>query len=276
MVDDPNSPDDLECDLRLDRQKRLERRVQVTRTLSPYRPISDTERAHIVETLKRTGIRYKTLISLIPSSFSDITMQIVKGWVNGTTKTARPEHIECVTSILAGLPDAADTQSPFSQAALDASHNARVNPSPVPAKPKKTATVIEPEPITKDRKLVLADPAIVMPRKSDLQGPRVFPNLSNERLPRKPKWKSSPTTSPQVLAYPDIYRMIDEETFDCLHAEVQRTRVSPSLMIKRFKSAPPSLPARRISEWMRLVTRSGEIKLIEWVLRAYAILPDAH
>ncbi len=294
-------------DLRSERQRRLERRVKVEHPLSPYRPITKAQLSAIKSELARTGIRYTTLITMIPPKFSSLSSQMIINWLSGRIKTARPEYIRCVIDTLRKIPDphpmprkeaqnvsqqtvqlasnklgSKKSQSSLKsdavksrQKGLDASIDARVKQRPAPAQPKKPATVIEPEPIVKDRKLVLADPNIVMPRKSDLQGRKVFPNLSDERLPHKPDWKPFPAASAQVLGYPDMYRVIDEDTFDRLHAEVRRTRVSPALLVKSFKSTPPSLPARRIGEWMRLVTRSGEIKLINWVLKAYALLPDA-
>ncbi len=255
------------------RLKRLERRVGVTPKLSRYAPIAAEKRSTMKLAFHRSGVSYKSLMLLIAREHAGISQQMVSGWISGRTKTARPEHIECVLGILERLADEASL--PFSDEALKNSREARLKPHPTPPKAKPKVRVIEPPTIKKTRTLAIADPRVVTPRKSDIIHRKILPDLTPDRWLVKREWTAIDPKTAQSLRYPEHYRLIDEATYDRLHAELRRTCVSPSLLLNTYRKAPKSLPARRISEWMRLVTRSGEKALIDWVLKAYALLPDA-
>lgn len=252
--------------------ERLGRRVPVKRQKNPMQPISDVQRKAMRDELKRSSLRYATIMTLIPSEFSGVSLQMIKGWLNGSIAKARPEYWDCIMDVLKGLPD---TSAPFSEDVIAASREARFASSQKKVPAKKKRTVIEPKPIKKTRMLHINDPTVTRPKARELNIRRLFCDLTKESLPDKEPWKPIRNVSSRCRSYPKIYQPIDEKVYDQLHAEIRRTFVSPTLLLSYFESAPSGLPPHRVSEWMRLVTRSGERVYVEWVLAAYALLPEA-
>lgn len=255
---------------RTPRARRLERRVPQKVKLSPRAVITDAQRRAMSNELKRAGVRYATVMNLIPPEFASISVQMIKGWISGKIKKARPEHIECILNMLKSFPDKNAT---FSKAALTASRKARLAP---PKKlPQKTRKISDPMIPKKERVLKTNDERVIWPRAHEVTARRIHPDLTQADWPYQKSWTPMRYMPPRCRAYPNLYEPIDEHLYNRLHAEVRRTCVSPSLLLYIFKSAPSGLPQQRISAWLRLVTRSAETQYLEWVLKAYALLPDS-
>ncbi|MEL6667007.1 MAG: hypothetical protein AAFQ24_12810 [Pseudomonadota bacterium] len=99
----------------------------------------------------------------------------------------------------------------------------------------------------------------------DLTEQRIFPpnhrDMENHTLPTRLKNMR--------------YVVIDDHIYQRLHDERRRTRVSVRRLIKGSANAPPSLKVHTADQWLNGRVLAAEKGLLDWVLDAYALLPDA-
>lgn len=95
-----------------------------------------------------------------------------------------------------------------------------------------------------------------------LNAPKKRPKLSSHRLPQR--------------RIDMGYVLIDEVAYEALHAHRRRTCVSIRRLLKGLADTPTDLRVSTVRSWFDGSTLAAESRLLEWVLQAYASLPDAH
>ena len=91
--------------LEIPRPHRSERLVPTKRPLGPFIEITIEMRTAMKSEMVRSGIRQTTIMSMIPPEFSQISLQMIRGWISGRTAKVRPAYWECVMKVLRELPD---------------------------------------------------------------------------------------------------------------------------------------------------------------------------
>ena len=75
------------------------------RALSPFVEITDDMRAAMQSELTRSGIRQTSLKAAISPDFDQISLQMLRGWINGSITKARREYWDYVMKLLRQFPD---------------------------------------------------------------------------------------------------------------------------------------------------------------------------
>ncbi|WP_298307635.1 hypothetical protein [uncultured Erythrobacter sp.] len=242
---------------------RAERRVPFADKCGPLGPmilISDDMRKALKDEFERTGANLTLLCKGISREAGTIRKATVSNWRVGRTTKTRKRHWDQVMAALNALPDqnsnaimrltkAAEKQDGYS--------------SPKAPRFERRANLLIPQ----------VD--CPLPSKDELKDKMIIPTLHDTQLPEQKAWVVTRSLNAHQCKYPDIYRTIDRDTYEHLHAELDRTRIAPRALLQLFDSAPDDLSSQRIGEWFRLVTRSAEHRFLNWVIEAYALLPDA-
>ena len=81
------------------------RQAPVKRALSPFVEITGDMRAAIQSELTRSGIRQTSLKAAMSPEFDQISLQMLRGWINGSITKARREYWAYVMELLRKFPD---------------------------------------------------------------------------------------------------------------------------------------------------------------------------
>ena len=75
------------------------------RALSPFVEITDDMRVAMQSELTRSSIRQTSLKAAISPDFDQISLQMLRGWINGSITKARREYWDYVMELLRKFPD---------------------------------------------------------------------------------------------------------------------------------------------------------------------------
>ncbi len=219
-------------------------------------PLTEEMTELINTEFKRTQISITDVARRIvgTNSFQALNNRIVR-WGKGTAETVPISEWQDVVSYLDSLPDAVYIPDPKRE---------RMPPALPEAPEKHIAKIAKPKPPQKPSTITNTDDS------------RAKPDLTLERIP---PIKPRPDLDGHRLSSSRKrlgYVVIDEEQFQRLHAERERTLVSVRRLVASASNAPAGLQSRTVDNWFHGTILSAEKEHLDWVLDTYSKLPSVN
>ncbi|KCZ61431.1 hypothetical protein HY36_16815 [Hyphomonas atlantica] len=211
-------------------------------------------RVQLIAELQRTQIVISDLVKRLKHERDRKALaHRLTRWKRGTVDTVPEDEWLSVIEYLGTIPDAIKS-----------------TPSVTPVESQSVEVVRSMPPIAKpagaQKKAAL----------TNMDDTRAVPDLAlNDVGPAKPRARMKRYRLGESLKRLG-YIVISDELYNRLHEERKRTLLSPRRLLASATRPPPDLTSKQVRDWFLGNTLAAEKEHLEWVLNAYADLPDAN
>jgi len=235
---------------------------------------------------RRVGLAAFLSISRREKLPEGLTIETVKGWIDGTIKQARQDHIDCVLNLWASLPD--DNERTFADGTV---MTPRASGSHLPGNEWIYITPDFSRHLKSELARVGADPARLLAGRDDKPAdlsPRIIHGLlyGHARTAHAGQWEyvrnlllsledgalRQERKSP--APYPPRNPRIPEADLLALRQHRARTGIGGNSLLNGASDKPAGLSGPMVSTWLSGRTTTAIPEHVSYVLARYAAQPD--